>query len=229
MRLLRHPRYPHVLFALLALVWLVLAIDPLSREGWLLENLLIFAFVPLLLFTFARFRLSNVSYTLLFLYLTLHLVGAHYTYSEVPIDWTALGFERNHYDRVVHLSFGLLLAYPVREVFLRIASAKGFWGYYLPLDVTLAFSAVYEIIEMGVAYAVDPVAGAAFLGTQGDEFDAVKDMALAGLGATLAMLVTAAINWRYNRRFGKELSESLRVKDARPHGESSLDRWRRKP
>jgi putative membrane protein len=101
------------------------------------------------------------------------------------------GFSRNHFDRIVHFSFGLLMAYPVREVFLRVVSTRGFWTYYLPLDVTLAFSAIYEIIEMLVAVVVSPESGAAYLGTQGDIWDAQKDMALAGCGALLCMIITA--------------------------------------
>lgn len=226
MRALRHPRLPLFLAGALLVLWAALAVAPKHRDDWLLENLLVFAFVPVLAFTFRRFRLSNVSYVLIAVYLALHLVGAHYTYSEVPIDWGALGFERNHYDRVVHLAFGLLLAYPIREVFLRVARAKGFWSYYLPLDVTLAFSAVYEMIEMAAAYVVAPELGDAFLGSQGDPFDAVKDMMLAGLGATVAMLVTAFVNWRYNKRFADDWRGSFDVHDPEPRGERSMERWK---
>lgn len=105
----------------------------------------------------------------------------------------AFGFERNHYDRVVHFSFGLLMAYPIREIFLRVAHTKGFFAYYLPFDVMLAFSGAYEIIEMLVAIIVSPAAGDAYLGTQGDVWDAQKDMALAALGAVICMVVTATI------------------------------------
>jgi putative membrane protein len=217
-------RYPLVLLALYLVVWAVLAVDPNYRSDWWLENILPFVFVPLLVATYRRFPLSDVSYTLIALFMTLHAVGAHWTYAEVPIDWRALGFERNHYDRVVHFCFGLLLAYPIKEVFNRVATARGFWGYYLPLDVTLAFSAVYEIIEWVVAATVSPGAGTAFLGAQGDGFDAVKDMALAGSGAAIAMLVTAGINWRLQRDFTEELRESLRVKDDRPGGERAIAR-----
>ncbi len=103
--------------------------------------------------------------------MSLHAVGGHYTYAEVPFGYwlkDAFHLGRNHFDRIVHFSFGLLMAYPIREVFLRVASSRGFWAYYLPLDVTLAFSAVYEIIEMIVAKIATPGAGDAYLGTQGD-------------------------------------------------------------
>src|SRR4029453_13759931 len=101
------------------------------------------------------------------------------------------------YDRLVHFSFGLLLAYPIREVFLRVAKVKGFWGYYLPFDVTLAFSAVYEVIEWRGAAGGEPRGGGAFLGSQGDVWDAQKDMTMAGIGALVAMVVTALVNLRY--------------------------------
>src|SRR5207237_3002728 len=137
------------------------------------------------------FRPSSLSYTLIALYLVLHLIGGHYDYNNVPFGETLarwFGSERNCYARLVHFSFGFLLAYPMRELFHRIAHVRGFWGYFLPLDMTLALSAVYEIIEWSVAALADPSAGATYLGAQGDEWDSQKDMALAGLGALIAML-----------------------------------------
>jgi putative membrane protein len=145
----------------------------------------------------------------------------------VPYEWVRLGTERNHYDRIVHFSFGLLMAYPIREVFHRVAHARGFWGYYLPLDVTLAFSALYEVLEWLFATVAAPEQGTAFLGSQGDPFDAVKDMALAGTGAALTMGVTALIGWRFNRDFWREWRASLRVRRTEPRGEVTLARWRR--
>jgi putative membrane protein len=164
-------------------------------------------------------------------------VGAHYTYSEVPYkDWaTAAGSwvgvdelgdrlfsgSRNHYDRLVHFSFGLLMAYPVRELFVRVARVRGFWAYYLPLDVVMSFSMIYELIEWAIAVFVGGDVGQSYLGTQGDEWDAHKDMALATLGGTITICVTALVNWRYHRDFAKEFSESLRS-DSGPLGEVRL-------
>ena len=167
-------------------VWVITAINPLDRKDWVLENVLAVTLVTGLVLTYRRFPLSDTSYLLITLFLTLHAIGAHYTYSEVPLgywlrDWGH--FSRNHFDRVVHFCFGLLMAYPVREVFLRVASTRGFWAYYLPLDVTLAFSAIYEIFEMLVAVVIAPSAGDAYLGTQGDIWDAQKDMGAAFIGA----------------------------------------------
>ncbi len=185
-----------MIVAAYALWWGLFAIAPVYPADWLLENLLVVPFVALLVATYRRFPLSDLSYALIAIFLAVHAVGAHYTYSEVPLgNWArdAFGLSRNHYDRVVHFGFGLLLAYPVREVFLRVAQTRGVFAYYLPLDVTLAFSVVYELVEWGVAVTVDPAAGTAYLGTQGDPWDAQKDMALAGLGALVAMAVTAGV------------------------------------
>ena len=192
----RDHRLLQALVAWYAVVWVVTAIEPFDRHDWLLENLLVFALVPVLIATYRFFPLSDLSYLLIALFMTLHAVGAHYTYAEVPLGFwlrDAFGFERNHFDRLVHFSFGLLMAYPIREVFLRVANARGFWAYYLPLDVTLAFSALYEIMEMVVATMVAPGTGDAWLGTQGDVWDAQKDMGLAALGALICMVITATL------------------------------------
>ena len=194
-----------------------------------LEHILTVAFVVLLLVTRRMFPLSHLSYTVIFLFIAIHIVGAYYTYSLVPYDrWIgtvtswfgvedfslneALGFTRNHYDRLVHFAFGLLLAYPAREIFLRIAEVKGFWGYYLPLDVVMSFSLIYELLEWVIALIFAADVGQSYLGTQGDEWDAHKDMALAALGALLAMGVVAVINGRWQRDFAREFNDSLRVK-----------------
>ncbi len=123
----------------------------------------------------------------------LHAIGAHWTYSLVPYDeafvtltghsfdaW--MGWERNHYDRFVHLAYGLLLAYPIRELFLRVAEAKGFWGYFLPVVLTMAASMFYELIEWAAAEVFGGDLGIAFVGAQGDVWDAQKDMSLATVG-----------------------------------------------
>ena len=172
-------------------VWIATAINPVYPADWLLENILVMLTVPAFLFTYRKFPLSDVSYIAITLFMILHAVGAHYTYAKVPLgDWAkgVLGTDRNHFDRLVHFSFGLLMAYPIREVFLRLVRARGFWAYYFPLDVTLAFSALFEIIEMVVAMIVSPDAGDAYLGTQGDPFDGIKDMGLAFLGAGVCMV-----------------------------------------
>lgn len=235
-----HRRYLLVLAAIFGLLWAGLAIAPYDRHDWALENALVLAFALGLWASYRHFTFSRVSYTLIFLFLCLHALGAHYTYSEVPYDrwWQSLtgstfnaqmGWERNHFDRLVHFCYGLLFAYPLREVFLRVAQARGFWGYFLPLDFTLSTSAMFELFEWAAAAFFGGDLGVAYLGTQGDVWDAHQDMLLAGMGATLAMLITAAINLRLQRDFAREWSESLRIKDPQPLGEDEIGRMLREP
>jgi len=219
-------RYQKILLLAFLAAWAWAAINPKFPDDWLLENYLVFVFVPLIILLGRWFRLSNISYTLITIFAILHVIGSHYTYAEVPFGFTLqewLGASRNMYDRLVHFSFGLLLAYPIREVFLRLAKVKGLWGYYLPLDVTLSFSAAYEIVEWLAASSVNSAAGVAFLGAQGDIWDAQKDMLAAGIGAVLTMLIVAAVHWKYSDEFGSEFKESLKVhKMDEPLGEVKL-------
>ncbi|HKY89880.1 MAG TPA: DUF2238 domain-containing protein [Nevskiaceae bacterium] len=230
-----HRRYLLILGAVYVVLWGWLAIAPLDRAGWALENVLVVAFGVATWASYGKFTFSRISYTLIFLFLCLHAVGSHYTYSEVPYDsaWRALtgtgfnemlGWERNHFDRLVHFCYGLLFAYPLHEVFLSVADARGFWGYFLPLDFTLSTSALYELIEWVAAEVFGGELGAAYLGTQGDVWDAHKDMLLAGTGALIAMIVTGLLNWRLQRDFAREWSDSLRTKDPRPLGEDEIRR-----
>jgi putative membrane protein len=177
-------------------LWIITAVDPLFPRDWLIENLLVFIYGAILIFTYPWFKLSNFSYALITVFLSLHLIGAHYTYSNTPIGFwlqPIFDFERNHYDRIVHFSFGLLIAYPFREVLLRLTKVRKQWSYFLAVSVVLAFSAFYELLEAVVAMLVDPELGNAYLGTQGDEWDAEKDSGLAFSGAIIAML----LNWMY--------------------------------
>jgi putative membrane protein len=177
----------------LVLLWVVTAIEPFDRRDWLLENLLVFIYGFLLLVTYRRFAFSNLSYGLFTVFLSLHLVGAHYTYAETPPGYwlqELFDLQRNHYDRIVHFSFGLLIAYPFRELLLRAADVRKSWSYLLAVTLVLAFSGIYEIIEAIVAQIVSPELGSAYLGTQGDEWDAQKDAFEAFVGAVVAMTIT---------------------------------------
>ncbi|MGD9742810.1 MAG: DUF2238 domain-containing protein [Dongiaceae bacterium] len=230
-----HGRYRLLLAMIFLLLWVALAIAPSDRHDWMLENVLVLGFAAVAIVSARWIPLSRISYTLIFVFLCLHQIGAHYTYSEVPYDeWSqrflgfsidgALGWERNNFDRVVHFAYGLLLAYPMRELFLRVADARGFWGYFLPLDLTMSTSMLFELIEWGAAEIFGGELGAAYLGTQGDEWDAHADMALASLGALVAMLIVAAINGALQRDFAREWAESLRLKHRRPLGEDAIAR-----
>jgi putative membrane protein len=235
---LHRGRFLSTLGVLLAVVVLLSGIGAHYPHDWLLENALVVGFLVFLGITYRKLPLSRISYGLIFAFLCLHETGAHWTYSEVPYNdwWKALfgttlneqlGWQRNHFDRLVHFSYGLLLAYPIREVFLRVADVRGFWGYFLPLDVTMSTSMLYELIEWAAAIGFGGELGEAYLGTQGDIWDAHKDMALASLGALIAMTVTALINARYKRDFARDFLDSLRVKRPAPLGEDELARARR--
>lgn len=201
-------RYLVLLAVLFGLEWVALAINPHNRQDWALENALSVAFVAALVIFRHRLPLCRISATALFVFLTLHTIGAHYTYSEVPYDqWSRaltgrslgelFGWERNHYDRLVHFSYGFLLAYPIRQLLIRAAGVQGVWSYYLPFAVTSSSSADYELIEWGAATVFGGDLGIAYLGTQGDVWDAQKDMALAALGALIAMSLVVLVRvWR---------------------------------
>ena len=174
--------------------WVALAIAPRDRSDWLLENLLVFLVVGSLVATWRAFPLSNLSYLLITIFLTLHAVGAHYTYEHAAPgywlkDW--LGLKRNHFDRIVHFAFGLLLTYPLWEALRRVVKTNRFLTYFLPFSIVLAASSFFEKLEFMVAQIVSPELGAAYLGTQGDVWDAQKDMTAAMLGALLCLLVVA--------------------------------------
>ena len=206
------------------MLWAALAVHPSDRQAWLLENALVAALFIALWSVRRLFRFSDPSLLLILSFLALHTLGSHYTYSEVPYDewWRALtghtlnsvfGWERNHFDRLVHFAYGLLLAYPIREFFLRIVEVRGFWAYFLPLDFALSTSALYELIEWGAAELFGGDLGMHYLGTQGDVWDAHKDMALAGLGALLAILIIAALNRGMKRDTAWEWSHRQKRRD----------------
>ena len=218
---------PRVVLALSALflvefVWLGIA--PASRSTWVLENVPVVTLGLALVASRRRFRLSPLSLALLLIFLCIHEVGAHYRYTYVPYDdaWrrltggslnAAFGWERNHFDRLVHFLYGLLLAYPVREFYLRVVSVRGAWGYLLPLGFVVSTSAAYELLEWGAAALFGGDTGIEFLGSQADVWDAQKDMALATLGAFLALSVTLSINLCYQRDFASEWADSLRPRE----------------
>lgn len=236
--LLSHERYPLLLFGFFLVVWIISAVAPYDAHDWLLENVLVVSFLLALLLTRKALPLSRISYTLVFLFLCLHEIGAHYTYAMVPYDrWVQaltggsinelLGWERNNFDRVIHFSYGLLLAYPIRELYFRITSAEGFWGYFLPLDVTMSTSMLFELFEWAAATVFGGELGQAYLGTQGDVWDAHKDMALASLGALIAMLLTLALNLYLQKDFAREWAGSFRIRHPQPMGEDEMARlWK---
>jgi len=191
---------PATLLAIFVAFWLALAIEPTSRQDWLLENLLTLVAIPAFVLTRNRLHFSNLAYACLFVFFCLHTIGAHYTYSLVPYDewWRSLTgsslndyfhFQRNHYDRLVHFMYGALVVVPSLELFIAYAPPKKIWRLLMPILFVMSHSVIYETIEWLAALLVAPDLGHMYLGTQGDEWDAQKDMALATGGAIVTMLL----------------------------------------
>ncbi len=196
----RIPLHQHTLLkvflGIFLLVWAWTFIGTTDRANWITENVLTMVFIGGLALTYRRFQFSDLSYTLMFVYILLHIYGAMYTYAENPLGyWLQDLFhgERNHYDRIVHFSFGLLLAYPMRDYFKNHFDWPNWVCWVLPVEITLSFSGAYELIEWAVADVFFPAQGAAYLGSQGDVWDAQKDMGLALSGAILIMVVASTM------------------------------------
>ena len=194
------PRVAAACLVVFAAVWTALAIAPRYRADWFLENIPTFIGVPAAIVGYRYFRFSNRAYVQATIFLVLHTIGSHYTYSEVPLGgWMrdTLGLARNHYDRLVHFAFGLLMVRPIRELGFRRRREPGpFALCYFSVAGAAMWSLLYEVTEWLVASTVDPAAGTAYLGTQGDPWDAEKDMALAVTGAVIA----AVVDWVLARR-----------------------------
>ena len=201
-------RFVPILAGCYALLWVLLAIHPVDRGDWFLENLLVLVTMAVLVFTYRNFQFSNLSYALFALFLVLHAVGAHYTYAKVPAGfWMAdlLELNRNHFDRVIHFGFGVLLVYPMQDLLKRAAGVRAKWVPWLALAIIIAMSSFFEILEAIIAQIVHPDLGAAYLGTQGDIWDAQKDMVAAVFGGILATLVVGSLARRRNQSAGDSM------------------------
>jgi putative membrane protein len=186
------------------------AIHPDKVFDFWLENgavlMLLLALVP----TYRKLPLSDLSYALIFIYLSLHEWGAHYKYYDVPLgEWMKpwLHTNRNMYDRVVHFSFGLLMSYPLQEMLMRKVGVRSRWRYVLPVEAILSFSAIYEMMEAGAAMVLSPERGDEFVGMQGDIWDSQEDMFMAGVGSVVAMVILAVVrHWWAKRAAARELA-----------------------
>jgi len=186
----RQNRLLHALGGVFLILWIVSGIRPIMVEDWWLENGLVFLFLGVLIATYRWLPLSQTSYLLIFVYLLMHEWGAHHRYADVPLgEWMKpwLHTARNDYDRVVHFAFGLLLAYPMREVLVRKAGVRGGWSYSLPVVVALGLGAAYELLEGLAAVTLSSDLGDAFLSLQGDPWDTHKDMFMGLAGAAVSM------------------------------------------
>ena len=173
----------------ITIVWANSLIWTSDINNWMLENALTFLFLVVLFLFYKKYQFSDITYLLIGIYLCLHVYGSKYTYAENPFGyWLQEVFhsERNHYDRIVHFSFGFLLAYPMRELFLKWFQYPKMVAWILPIEITLSISGLYELIEWAVADVFFQEQGVAYLGTQGDIWDAQKDIFLAFSGALLS-------------------------------------------
>ena len=187
------------LAALLGVAVALSAISPFDPRDYAIEIAVPLAAFATLAATRKRFRFTPLSYTLLFCEALLLVVGAHYTHERVPLfDWIrdALGGHRNHYDRFAHFSVGFLLVIPFREVLRQQTPLRGAWLNALAATGVLAFAGFYEITEWWIAVLASPGTAEAYLGSQGDPWDAQKDMLLDGLGAVTGLLSLAGVHER---------------------------------
>ena len=194
-------KLPLLLFALYLVEFAVLAIHPVSRPTWISENVTVLVIVtPLVWLYFKGIRFSNTAYLFMSVLIFLHTIGGHYTFSKVPFDWFTdlMGSQRNHFDRIAHFSVGFY-AYGIMELIesRRLSTNRGF-SLWFALALILAVAGLFEIVEWLYAVSADPVSGAEFLGSQGDIWDAQKDMLADGLGAVFAASVYLLV---YRGRF----------------------------
>ena len=185
-----------VFIAAFAFVWINSFIGTTDSVNWLIENTLTFIFILFLVLTYKKYQFSDLSYLLICIYLCLHVYGSKYTYAENPFGYwlkDVFHMSRNHYDRIVHFCFGFLLAYPMREMFLKWLKYPRWVAWLLPIEITLSISAFYELIEWAVADLFFKAHGDAYLGTQGDIWDAQKDIFLAFCGAIIATTIVSLV------------------------------------
>ncbi|MBD3789660.1 MAG: DUF2238 domain-containing protein [Campylobacterales bacterium] len=182
-------KLPIALLGLYLFLFTLLGIEPYERTVWWAENMPILMIVFLLASTYPFFRFSNISYLMMSVLIVLHTIGGHYTFERVPFDLITnfFGFERNHYDRLAHFSVGFY-AFAIAEVLLKkewVNSKFVLFSY--PLLAILSIAALYELFEWQYAVYADASAGIAVLGSQGDVWDAQKDIFSDSLGSLVAM------------------------------------------
>lgn len=175
-----------------AVLFLVLAINPYDRVTWFVENLTVWIILALIIGLYlGGIIFSRIAYTLMFVLIYLHTIGGHWTFALVPFDWVTnfFGFSRNHFDRMAHFSVGFY-AFAIAEwLWHKKLVANKFLLFTYPIFVIATVAMSYELIEWIYAATSDPEAGAAYLGSQGDIWDAQKDMLADTLGAIVAVVL----------------------------------------
>ena len=198
-------REPLALAAICTAALVISGIEPYDRATWILEVGPVVLGVPILAATFRRFPLTPLLYRLLLIHALILILGAHYTYAQVPIGYwvqDALELGRNHYDRLGHVAQGFVPAILGREILLRCSPLRpGKWLFVLVVSVCLAFSAFYEMLEWWVALVAGQAADS-FLATQGDVWDTQWDMFLALIGASTSLLLLGRAHDRALAKLG---------------------------
>jgi len=170
----------------------VLAFNPIDRHTWFVENLTVWIILlAILILYYKKVRFSKTAYALMFVLIYLHTIGGHYTFALVPFDWVTnfFHFSRNHFDRIAHFSVGFY-AFAIAEwLFVKKLVNNKFLLFTYPIFLIATIAMTYEIIEWIYAASSDPLAGLAYLGSQGDIWDAQKDMLSDTLGAIFATLI----------------------------------------
>jgi putative membrane protein len=210
---------PHLLLGIYVLVFTLLGYAPHDRGVWIAENIPIVLIVLGLVVTFRKHRFSDTAYVLMAVLIFLHTIGAHYTFARVPFGLITdtFGFTRNHFDRIAHFSVGFY-AYPAAELLLRHRLVRSRTILLLfPLFFIFFVAAGYEILEWIFVLIMAPDAGMAFLGVQGDPWDAQKDMLADALGAVVALILF----WTHNARKAHTLTQSPPDHET-PHSSSPL-------
>ena len=181
------PKSHKLVYTLYVLVWIFMAINPKYPQDWLLENVLIFIFVPFVIWMDKKHHYTLLSIIFLLIFASLHSLGSHYTYAEMEHFNTLtqfFGFERNHFDRVVHFLFGLL-AFRMLFEMTSAGTSTVKTALLLTFTMIISISAFYELLEWLAVIVLHPELGMAFLGTQGDIWDAQKDTIAAIIGALI--------------------------------------------
>jgi putative membrane protein len=213
-----HARTPLILLGtLLAICAVSVWNPPAGRFSWALEVVPGLGLVAVLAAVYRSLPLSHFVYFCVFLHVLILNYGGIYTYAETPLgNWArdAFGLARNHYDRVGHLALGVFPAFLTREVLLRRTPLqRGGWLYFLVVCVILAIAAFWELLEWWTTLVVAGDVGTAFLGSQGDVWDAQWDIFLAQIGAMLAIPSMAKVHDRSMAKVDAACSSSARPVD----------------
>ncbi len=184
-------KLPFVLLGLYGVFFTILAFNPYDRTTWFVENFTVWIIVGTIVLLYVLgIRFSNTSYILMSVLIFLHTIGGHYTFALVPFDWVTnfFDFSRNHFDRIAHFSVGFY-AFPIAEwLYQKKLVANKFLLFTYPVFVIATIAMSYELVEWIYASLANPEAGIAYLGSQGDVWDAQKDMLADTLGAIAAVV-----------------------------------------